>query len=280
MNIIIPDRKGGFNGVNYDLDFVNKRLVIKPEILGKKINNKIGTAFGLGKITGSSIGDILQVEKFSSPFAAFTRIFRCALPVLDPKYINAGVALEPKILAGIEKKLNVEIKRYPAHEYNYDYFKENKLFGGLPDGYIEKDHLVVEIKTSGAKNLENWDKFGLPVKYIKQAMLYTHLMGEKDFIIVACFLEENDYINPYEVDVKTRKVKSWKFYVNEPEVLDDMQKCQHWYDEYVLKGISPTWNEETDQDLIDYLACQNQEEWQQLYLKWVREGKAVPQYEK
>lgn len=41
--------------------------------------------------------------------------------------------------------------RYEANQYNYDYFKDNELFGGLPDGYSPERHLIIEIKTVGEK---------------------------------------------------------------------------------------------------------------------------------
>lgn len=66
---------------------------------------------------------------------------------------------------------------FPPQKYNYDYFKEDPIIGGIPDGFIQEKQLIIEIKTTGEKNFEKWGKNGenLPPKYLKQAQLYAYL---------------------------------------------------------------------------------------------------------
>ncbi|AZZ65479.1 hypothetical protein DMC14_001595 [Metamycoplasma phocicerebrale] len=268
-----------YNGKHYFLDDENKVVKLEENYHKKLLAHKPGAFGAFRKITGSALGDVLELTKFNSQFSAFARISGFALPVLDKKYVNAGVKIEPKILEKLENKFNFKIKRFDAKEYNYDYFKENDLFGGLPDGYLESENLVIEIKTAGAKKFDSWNNEGISPSYIKQAQLYSYLIGAKRFTIVACFLEEDDYNNPEWVDVNKRILKNWFFNVNEKQVEDDMETCRKWYEHYTKTGISPKWNDMIDGDLIKYLRCHDSKEWEELYLEWVKVGKAVPDYE-
>ncbi|MBN0970841.1 MAGa7180 family putative nuclease [Mycoplasma phocoeninasale] len=277
-SIIIPKRNY-YNGKEYRLDFENQVFIVNPEFLKKLQSHKPGTFGGFRKMTGSALGDIMQLTNFNSQFVAYARLCGFNMPVLDDKYIHAGVVLEPKILKKIEQSIGDKIHRYPAQEYNYDYFKENYLFGGLPDGFWEKKKMIFEIKTANEKKLEQWNEYGVNLGYIKQAQLYAYLMGVKSFSIVACFLKDEDYANPDNVDISKRIVKNWNMIVNEAQVRDDMEACEKWFNEYTRSGVSPKWNPNIDHDLVDFLKCENYDEWEALYLKWVKEGKAVAKYE-
>ncbi|WP_158531999.1 MAGa7180 family putative nuclease [Metamycoplasma hominis] len=276
--IIIPKRTF-FNNKNYTLDYKNKTLIVDPKILKSMQEKKPGTFGGFKKMTGSALGAIMGLSSFDSQFEAFCNICGFRKPILNRKYVDAGIALEPKIVKIIEKKLNSKLLRYEANQYNYDYFKDNELFGGLPDGYSPERHLIIEIKTVGEKNYENWIKYGVNPGYIKQAQLYTYLIGATSFSIVACFLKEEDYLNPNNVDITKRIIKNWTYILNNEQVQDDINYCMQWYKKYTQIGISPKWNEQIDQDLLKFLECNNQEEWKNLYLYWVDQGKAVLEYE-
>ncbi|WP_330463626.1 MAGa7180 family putative nuclease [Metamycoplasma gateae] len=268
-----------YNGKQYFVDYDSKTIKLEENYHKKLLSIRPGQMGGFRKITGSSLGDILELTQFNSQFTAFTRLCNFRFPVLDPKYTNAGVAIEPKILEKIEKKYSFKIQRFNAEEYNYDYFKENLLFGGLPDGFLKEQNLVIEIKTVGAKKLDSWNQNNINISYIKQAQLYSYLIGAKKFTIVACFLEEEDYAQPSLVDIEKRVVKNWFFEVNEKQVLDDIKTCQEWFEKYTKLGISPEWKESTDIDIVKFLSCKNFDEWKELYLEWVKVGKAVPEYE-
>ncbi|AXE60722.1 hypothetical protein DA803_01300 [[Mycoplasma] phocae] len=276
--IIIPKRSY-YNGKEYQLDFENQVFRVNPDFLKKLQSHKPGTFGGFRKMTGSALGDIMLLTNFNSQFVAYARLCGFGMPILDDKYVRAGVILEPKILEKIEQSIGDKILRYPAEKYNYDYFKENQLFGGLPDGFWEKKRIIFEIKTANEKKFDQWNQYGVNVGYIKQAQLYAYLMGVKTFSIVACFLKEEDYIDPNSVDINKRIIKNWNMFVNEAQVKDDIETCTKWFNEYTASGISPKWNESIDQDLIKFLNCENFEQWENLYLKWVEEGKAVAKYE-
>ncbi|MBN4089527.1 hypothetical protein OF364_00990 [Mycoplasma enhydrae] len=276
--IKIPPRSL-FNGQHYFVDEQKKVVKLEENYHKKLLSRKPGSFGSFKKLSGTYLGDVLELSPFHSQFRAFAKISGFAMPILDPKYVNAGKILEPKIIEKIETKLKSKIKRYDAKEYNYDAFKENHLFGGLPDGYVEDKNLIIEIKTVNKKKLEAWNNGEINPEYLKQSQLYSYLIGANWFTIVACFLEDEDYAKPEWLDINQRILKNWNYEVNRAQVEDDMKKCEEWYRKYTTSGESPIWNNYVDVDLVKYLKCKNFEQWQNLYLEWVEMGKAVPEYE-
>lgn len=265
-----------YNNKEYILDFQKKIMILNKDFHNLLLSKKLWNKFGFKKIGGSSVGDVLRVDNFKSDFAAFCRICWCDMPILDKKFINAGIAIEPKVIKVLESHLNVEIKTFPPSEYNYDYFSnKDEIIGGIPDGYIESKKIILEIKTTKENNYDNWNMFGIPPAYLKQAQIYTYLMGVEKFWIVATFLKEEDYINPESYPIENRKVKNYKFLINKEQVEDDILKIKTWYNFHTLEGKSPQWDEVKDKDLIDYLKCENEEQYIALLQKWKNEGKFV-----
>ena len=180
-----------YNGTHYLLDKENKRVEILPEFHEQLKNKKLWGRFGFKKIGGSSIGDVLLVDQFKSQFVAFCRMMWIGVPILDRKYVDAGIAIEPKVIEAIEKMSGKKVETYDPMKYQFDFFKDrDDVVGGLPDGYITEDNLVIEIKTTGEKNQEKWEKWGIPQAYHKQSQLYSYLMGAPKYTIVATFLKE------------------------------------------------------------------------------------------
>lgn len=259
-----------YNGKDYILDETTRTLILNKDFHEKLYNKKLWGNFGFKKIGGSSIGDILlSNEKFKSEFSAFARIAYLNLPILDPKYVNAGIKIEPKVIEAIEQINHYKIQTFDPEKYDYDYFKnKDDIVGGIPDGYVEEKKLILEIKTTKEKNFENWEKYGIPNSYLKQAQLYSYLMGVEKFAIVATFLKEEDYLNPENYPIKKRKIKSYKYSINKEQVEDDLNKVKIWYKKYTKSGISPKYNLVEDLELVEYLKCRNEEEWLALLKKW------------
>ena len=138
-----------YNNKDYFLDFEKKILILDPEFHEKLLNKKLWNRFGFKKIGGSSVGDVLAVDKYKSQFQAFCRIAWCSLPILDKKYVNAGIKIEPKVVAALKETLNVDIEQFPPEKYNFDYFEDkDEIIGGIPDGYINEQKIIIEIKTT------------------------------------------------------------------------------------------------------------------------------------
>ncbi len=269
-----------YNGYEYKLDETEKVIILNEDFHKKLLERKLWNKFGFKKIGGSSVGDVLKTDDFKSQFAAFARMSWLGLPILDRKYVDAGIAIEPKVVDAIEKKLNLKVETFDPTKYNFDYFADkDDIIGGLPDGYIRNNKIIIEIKTTGEKNYINWEKYGVPVSYLKQAQLYSYLMGVEDFWIVATFLKEEDYLNPKNYPINQRKLKNYKFKINQAQILDDIKLIKNWYQEYTKSGISPKYDVVKDADLIEYLKCRNEGEYRTLLNSWKLEGKLKLDYE-
>ncbi|MBQ3685022.1 MAG: ATP-binding protein [Candidatus Methanomethylophilaceae archaeon] len=225
------------------------------------------------KITGTRMGPILGKSDFSSPFK-----IACEIAGLYPgdkpnKYLEAGNVIEP-ILRNYLAKNVVQLLQGPMglgdgvkvgveepvekELCGYDHFHDNKVFGGLVDGYIQVDgkrDTILEIKTSHDRS--KWlDADGnvtvVPESYILQASLYAELSRLDRIVFLVGFLEDEDYDRP-------------KFWVPTPEntaiiVMDKMDMkepmrlCEEWYNEYIKGGYTPEWTDSpTDQEVLKYL---------------------------
>ncbi|RIV16391.1 MAGa7180 family putative nuclease [Mycoplasmopsis gallopavonis] len=146
---------------------------------------------------------------------------------------------------------------------------------------FNKEHrekgVILEIKTAGIKKMAKWDAGEVDLSYRKQSQLYSYLNGNLRYIIIALFLEENDYQNPADVDLNQRNMRSYKYEINELEVQDDITKVRNWYKYYTNTKVSPLFDLQKDQDQIDYLLCENEEQWIALLEKWKSIGKADPE---
>ena len=265
-----------YKNKDYIIDRVNKKVILTPDFFEKLKNKKLWGRFGFKKIGGSSIGDVLLVDSYKSQFAAFCRMSWIGLPILDRKYVDAGIAIEPKVISLIEEVTQKSIQTFDAHEYEFDYFSDkDDVVGGIPDGYIKETNTILEIKTTGHKNLEKWNNYSVPAAYQKQAQLYAYLMNADSFSIVATFLQEQDYSNPEKYPIKERKTKNWNFKINRNQAMDDIKKVKDWYQKYTLNGESPQYDEKLDAELLEWLDVENSIEWETLKEKWIQEGKLI-----
>ena len=262
-----------YNHEHYYLDKAKKRVILLPNFFNQLKNKMLWGKFGFKKIGGSLIGNVLKLDKFKSDFAAFCQIAWIGLPILDRKYVDAGMAIEPKVINEIKAYAKKEVETFDPKEYSYDYFADrDEIMGGIPDGYIKETETIIEVKTTGEKNLKKWREFGVPNNYLRQAQLYAYLMPAKNFSIVATFLKEEDYANPEQYPIRKRVVKNWNYKINIAQVEDDIKFAKKWYIDHTKSGISPLYNESNDSDLLKWLECSNKEEWEALKNQWIAEG--------
>ncbi|MCK5945956.1 MAG: hypothetical protein KAG04_01655 [Mycoplasmataceae bacterium] len=263
-----------YNNSEYTINTEKNVVELTTAFHNKLLNNEMWFGKGFKKIGGSSLGDVLKLDQWKSQFTAFCRMAWIGLPILDRKYVDAGIAIEQKVLDKIADKLGEPVKGFDAKEYNYDYFAgKDDILGGLPDGLLEKSGVVIEVKTTGFKNLEKWKQWGIPVAYHKQSQLYTYLMGLNEYAIVATFLKEEDYLDPASYPINQRVTKLWKFKIDKTVVEDDIKKIKEWYNEYKASGVSPEFDIVKDKDQLDYLKCSTEQEWIELQEEWKKSGK-------
>lgn len=266
-----------FKNVHYTIDTETSTLKLLPEFHAVLLEKKLPFKRGFKKVGGSMLGDFLLTDKYKSQFAAFCNISNIGLPVLDEKYIKAGIAIEPLVINAIRESTNKEVQTFAPEKYNYDYFADkDPILGGVPDGFMPENNTIIEVKTTGEKNLESWKKSNPPINYLKQAAQYAYLMGADKYAIVATFLKDEDYKNPEDFPIKKRIIKNWIFDVNKRDVEDDIQKIKALYKEWTTSGVSPRFDNKIDNDLLLWLNCENEEQWELLKQNWILAKKYIP----
>lgn len=263
-----------YNGEHYQIDDTTNTVKLLPRFHEQLKRNQLWNKFGFKRVGGSTVGDVLELNQFKSQFVAFCRIAWIGMPILDFKYIDAGNAIEPIVISYLREKTGRTIEAFRAEDFDYNYFAgADDVLGGVPDGFIEETDTVIEVKTTGEKNLEKWNKYGVPEDYKRQAQLYAYLMKAKKYSIVAAFLKEEDYAQPQNLPINSRKVKNWNFTVDEDEVKNDIFLVKYWYKHVTESGESPRFDNSKHADLLDWLRVSSVDEQRALEERWRKLGK-------
>ncbi|MCF0217874.1 MAG: YqaJ viral recombinase family protein [Malacoplasma sp.] len=135
---------------NKDFFIKNNCIHLSNDFLSKNFNR-------FKKITGSKIGAILNKNKYTSPLKVWMLMVNLYQEMMDETLAYVGNTIEPKLRKYIENKLQINYKEYNPFQVKWDVFKENKIFGGLPDGepidndgnfLYSKNYPMLEIKTT------------------------------------------------------------------------------------------------------------------------------------
>lgn len=211
------------------------------------------------KLTATRFATILGLNTWQPPFSAWCEITRTYQePFEDTMYTIAGKTIEPKIINYLNETYFLNIKD-PSSVYGKDYFKQTKgdffshkeVFGGMWDA-IGND-FVVEIKTT--KRAEDW-KIEIPIYYKLQASLYAYLLGLDRVIITASFLQDEDYARPSAFIPTVDNTIMCEFKLSEefPRFKEDyIIPAIEWWNNYVITGISPVFDEEKDATILKAL---------------------------
>ena len=230
------------------------------------------------KITGTHFATVLGINPFSSPFEVWCRCTRTyEIPFEGNKYTNAGQIIEPKVFDFLRKSMGFGNRVVtPEDVYGKDHFKKTwgdfypgvPIFGGMWDALIYDDNgkpeCVVEIKTvrvdgrSGSLE-ERWKGGEAPHYQALQAALYAYLLGVDKVLMVAVALEDKkgDYEHPEQVipSYANENVYTDEFKVSERYPNFDLyiEQATAWWNTYVLKGISPEFDEKKDAEILKAL---------------------------
>lgn len=223
--------------------------------LSKKVKSK--------KITGTRLGSILGFNVWNTPFKTWcemTKVYK--EPFEDTIYTIAGKVIEPKIIKYLKTKLYagevVDGEEYfGKHLFNmrFDYYPQEPIFGGMWDALLlskktKKPVGVIEIKTS--KRAEDWET-DIPLYYKAQAMLYAHLLGVKTIYFAVAFLNDEDYEDPSKFEATDETVKIISFRLDEDKIKAYMDLATSWYNDHIINGISPVWDDKKDNDILKEL---------------------------
>lgn len=216
------------------------------------------------KITATRFATIMGLNAWATPFSAWCEITRTyEEPFEDTIYTVAGKVIEPKICEYLRSRYFMDIKS-PTDVYGPDYFKKTwgdffpnvEALGGMWD--FLGDDFVVEVKTT--KRVEDWKgvdgQIEPPIYYKLQAALYAYLLGFDDVVMTCSFLEDKDYANPESFTPNVDNTIVIEFKVSEefPTFVESyVAPAYKFWNEHVLTGVSPSFDEKKDADILKVL---------------------------
>ena len=217
------------------------------------------------KLTGTRFASVLGLDKWNTPFKTWCAITKTYEdPFTESKYTLAGKVIEPKIIKYLNKAYFLNSVKSPTDIYGEDYFKKTfgdffpdaKIFGGMWDAlvyYDEEISAVIEIKTT--KRAEDWADGKAPIHYSLQAALYAYLLGVDNIVMVAAFLEDEDYEHPenFVPSVDNTIVDDFLLSERFPDFEDRIETAREWWNKYVVTGISPDFDEKKDAEILKIL---------------------------
>lgn len=217
------------------------------------------------KITGTRFAAIMGKNTWNTPFKTWCEITRTyEEPFEDTIYTIAGKVIEPKqaeymrrayFMTGLKTPADIFGENYFKKTFG-DFFKDEPIFGGMWDyllyGEDGKPTTVLEMKTT--KRSEDWEN-DIPEYYALQAALYAYLLGVDSVIMVASFLEDKDYKAPEAFVPSTKNTIIVPFKVSEryPDFDKFIKKAEKWWKSCVIGGVSPTFDEKRDADILKVL---------------------------
>ena len=214
------------------------------------------------KITGTRFAAIMGKNKWNTPFKAWCEITRTyEEPFEDTVYTVAGKIIEPKqaeymrkayFMTGLKTPTDLFGENYFKKTYG-DFFKENRIFGGMWDYLLYDENgkisTVLEMKTT--KRSEDWEN-DIPEYYALQAALYAYLLGVDSVMMVASFLEDDDYKNPdaFVPSAENTIVRPFRVSERYPDFENLIRDAEMWWKKHVGGGISPAYDEKKDADIL------------------------------
>lgn len=222
-------------------------------------------------LTGTRFASCLGLNPYSSPFQIWCECTKLVTPPYEETmYTKAGRIIEPLQREYVSKTFpNIKgPEEYfgNAYEiYRWNFFDDKfKPYGGLWDAVSTKSNgkdiaMVVEFKT--ANSAAKWVD-GPPIYYLMQGALYAKMLGLDKVLFVASFLSPMDYAHPEEFVPNetntTMIVKKLKDIVLEVDgeylSFDELyNKGLDFWNNYVLTGISPEFDEKLDKEYLDII---------------------------
>ena len=222
------------------------------------------------KLTGTRFATVLGLNPWSTPFEIWCAVTRTyEKPFEDTIYTKAGKIIEPKQADYMRDEYWMDNLVRPSDIWGKDYFHktwgdffpERGVLGGMWDYILTdkdgKPNTVLEMKTT--KRAEDWAD-DIPEYYALQAALYAHLLGVENVIMVASFLEPEDYEHPenFVCTSDNTITRPFKLHERYPRFSEDyVEPVLDWWNEYVKTGISPEFDEKKDADILKELRTHN-----------------------
>ena len=217
------------------------------------------------KLTGTRFASIFGLNPWSTEFEIWCAVTKTwEKPFEETIYTAAGKQIEGLQIDYMRKSYGMYNLRTPTDVYGEDYFKktwgdffrDTPVLGGLWDSLLVdengKPEAVLEFKTT--KRSEDWAN-DVPEYYALQAALYAYLLGVDDVIMVASFLDTKDYEKPDEFVPSASNTITVEFKVSEryPNFSIMVSEAMQWWENHVVTGISPDYDEKKDADILKAL---------------------------
>ena len=221
------------------------------------------------KLTGTRFASIFGLNPWSSDFEIWCAVTKTwEKPFEDTIYTAAGKVIEGLQIDYMRKAYGMYNLRTPTDIYGEDYFRktwgdffrDTPVLGGLWDSLLvdekDKPEAVLEFKTT--KRSEDWVN-DVPEYYALQAALYAYLLGVDDVIMVASFLEPTDYEHPENFVPSASNTITVEFKVSEryPDFSQKVAQAIAWWENHVVTGISPDYDEKKDAEILKALRTNN-----------------------
>ena len=217
------------------------------------------------KLTGTRFATILGLNPWSTQFKVWCEVTRTYKePFEDTIYTIAGKTIEPKQAEYMKNSYFMKNLVTPADVFGKDYFKttrgdffpDSPILSGMWDYLLYDENgkptTVLEMKTT--KRSEDWED-DIPEYYALQAALYAYLLGVDSVMMVASFLEDKDYKAPEAFVPSSKNTIVISFRVSEryPDFSKLIKKAEKWWKSCVEGGVSPTFDEKKDADILKVL---------------------------
>lgn len=257
---------------NIDFKVENNQIKLSPEYFEKNKSK-------FKKITGSRFSSVIGKNSYTSPAKVWATMVGIYTEPFEEMFTKAGNVIEPKIHKVVCEKLNVNFKQYNPFTIGWDVFKEDPIFGGIPDGepvdangnLLYPNFPMLEIKTTsidafqfkkinnlmvlqkdasqkpivkqvdGNKNkwFDSDNNILIPINYQFQLGLYCYLRNVEKGLFAICFLQSSDYDKPSDFNVDERELHLIDYKINLSEFSKFINYGKEWYEQYIQKGISP-----------------------------------------
>lgn len=217
----------------------------------------------LHKVSGTSMGGILGVSPWSTPFQVACNLLGLGQEdISDKPAVKVGIALESKIIKYADKAYSqfgmfapaeeVFVKREGDHAtWTSDF--EDEYFAGHVDGIVSDDDgvdRILEIKTSS--NMESWVD-GVPIYYYYQVALYNHFITKQDTAyVVLGVVNENTYRDYNSWVANENTVRLFPLEIDQEGFSKVLDEVRQWYDKYIANGMTPPYDPENPGDVELY----------------------------
>lgn len=215
------------------------------------------------KMTGTSMGGILGVSPWSTPFQVACNLLGLATKDIgDKPAVKTGKALEDRIIRYLDGTFSELGAFIPAEEVfekregDHDSWAsdwEDDYFAGHVDGVVmdgNGTNYILEIKTSA--NMGAWEH-GVPEYYQWQVYLYNRFITDQEVAYVALgIVDQEVHRDPDSWNPSEDTVALYRMPIDRSIVEDGLARAREWYDTYIAKGITPDYDPENPGDVELY----------------------------